>query len=403
MKLKDLINISYKNFSKDKKNIISIIVISIMFSLIMLCFSIRKSLDNYWSGSVKKLVDYRTYVVTFDNSKYNEKTAISKLKKYSHIVEAFDDSSYLISMKPSDKKQAKNSGIFLVGTISNPVKLYKGKDLGSASKNEKPVICSKQFYPYIENEQKKYLSNKSIDITDKVGKKINLSFITSKNKESFKIVGLYDAKENHTEGNVCYTRTDVVSDLNKKYQSELFNNSDENMNHAYLVIDDIKNEKEVTTKIRKDGFNIITPTLHINKDLGNKIVNLILLISTIIAILSICIIIFLFFKKMHKRRTGYAIMKTTGYSSNQIINVYILEFIFEFIFAFALSLALYEFIIVFIQKFYLCNKIVFYDLKIRLDYISLLINLLLSSLIIITMSYLMKKKMKKITIKSMVE
>lgn len=103
-----------KKFFRDKRNIILVILISLVFSLILFGFSYIKSINNYWDNSMKKLVDYRTYIVTFDKQKYNLNTAIEKLKSYEHVVEVFDEKSYLISMTVKDDKivKDKNNGQF---------------------------------------------------------------------------------------------------------------------------------------------------------------------------------------------------------------------------------------------------------------------------------------------------
>ena len=79
-----------------------------------------------------------------------------------------------------------------------------------------------------------------------------MSFITSNELEKVKIVGLYDAEENHTQGNVCYTTFDSVKKLNNKYQYDVFNN--EEVNYTYMIIDNVKNESIVTNTIINDGF-----------------------------------------------------------------------------------------------------------------------------------------------------
>ena len=69
MNIKNIINISFKNFIRDKKNIISVILIGLIFALNLFCFSFKKSLNDYWNDSVKKLIDYRTYIVSYDREK----------------------------------------------------------------------------------------------------------------------------------------------------------------------------------------------------------------------------------------------------------------------------------------------------------------------------------------------
>lgn len=399
MKLKNVLNISFNQFIRDKKNIISVVLISFMFALVLLCFSFKKSLNNYWNDSVGKLVDYRTYIVKFNKEKYDVNSAIEKLKTYNHVVETFDESSYLISMKLNDSNIVfENSSIFLIGTISNPIKLINGSNLDSVSPNENPIICAKQFYPFFEDAQEKYSVSKSIDITDKLGENINFSFITSEEVEKFKIVGLYDAKANHTEGNVCYTTLDVVRKLNKKYQFDVFPDTNEDINYVYMVIDNINNEELVINEIKKEKFDIVTQVLHINKTMGNNIISLLVIISRIFMFLTIGIILYISITKINKGKEDYFIMKTSGYSDSNITIIYILEFVFKLIFAFIVSIVLYKAMLIFFNKLYISDKIIFYDLKIGIDFMAIYINLLLSIIICIIISMYFKRKIKKISV-----
>lgn len=401
MKIKSYCNIGIKNLFRDKKNIIEILLIGLIFSLIIFCMSFRKSLNSYWSDSVKKLIDYRTYIIDFDISKYNIDEAKIKLKNYNHVIEVFEQSSYLISMNIKDNfilsnitdNKVKNSSIYLIGTIPNPIKLIYGSNLDSVDKGKRPIICANQIYPYSENTQNDYLVSKSIDITKKLGEDINLSFINSDEIESFQLVGLYDAKSNHADGTTCYTTLDVVYDLNKKYQNDVFFNENEIVDYLYIIIDDVDNQDIVLDEIRKDGFDIITPILHINKSMGNSVNNLILVISILIIFVSFLIIMYISTKKINKRKIDFSIMKSSGYSNNEIIFIYIFELILEFIFAILLSIIIYVVITFFFQNMYVSNKIMFYDLQIRPSIIAILIDILLSLLIIFILCLVLGKKM----------
>lgn len=394
---------SIRNLVRDKKNIISIVFISIIFALIILCFSFKESLNDYWNSSVEKLVDYRTYVVNFDKKKYNVKTAIEKVKSHSHVIEAFDESSYLISMRVNDKNivSTNDNGIFLVGTIANPIKLVAGKNLDSVSEKENPIVCAKQFYPFVEFEQSDYVTSKSVDISNLLNKNISLSFVSSKDKNNFKIVGLYDAKTNHTEGNICYANLNTIKKLNEKYQHDIYFGENSDRNYIFIVIDDIKNENVVLNELQKDGFTYATPILNINKDMGNNVINLMFLISGIIVILSVGIILFLSVKKIINRKKDYLIMKTTGYSNKQILSIYILELLFEFLIAFIISIGLYYLILFGFYNLYLSEKIAFYDLKINISIIGLLLNIIISIIMCSIIAVYFNYKLKKNQIKTL--
>ncbi len=389
-----------KNFFRDKRNIILIILISLIFSLILFCLSYAKSINNYWNESTTKLVDYRTYIVTFDNQKYNLSTAIKKLKSYKHVVEVFEEKSYLISMTVKDNEivKDKNNGIFLIGSIEKPINIIAGNDLSNYNGDEIPLICAKQFYPFIENTQEDYLKSKSIDLTNKLGKSINMSFISSNEVEKFKIVGLYDAEENHTQGNVCYTTLESVKRLNNKYQYDVFNN--EEVNYIYMVIDNVKNEDIVAENIFNEGFQISTPTLRINKDMGNTVTKIISSISFIIILISFVILMFIFIKKFLNRKNDYLIMKSSGYSDGRIIFISNIEILCCFIIGFMLSLALYNLYIYIFQNIYLYDKILFSTMTIKINYLSIIIVLIITFLNMILLSIYLKNKLKKNQIKS---
>lgn len=395
MKNNSIAFIGIKNFIRDKKNIISVILISLIFSLILFCFSYAKSIHNYWDDSVTKLVDYRTYIVSFDSQKYDVKSAIKKLKGYNHVVEVFDEESYLISMKVRDDEIVKNkeNGIFLIGSIKNPINIIYGKDLSDYDGEKMPLICAKQFYPFIENTQQEYVKSKSIDITDKIGYEMNMSFILSEEKEQFEIVGLYDAEANHTHGNVCYTTLESVKKLNNKYQSEVFNN--EEVNYVYMIIDNIENKDIVSKEIESDGFKINISTLHINKDMGNTIIKFVSIISLITICLSFVAFIFIIIKKIVNRKDDYLILKTSGYSDNKIILINNIELLCNFVFGLLFSLVFYTIYIYLFQKIYLYDKIIFSKLNIQINYIAVIVTIAIAILIILFSSVYLKLKLIK--------
>ena len=277
---KFIIKFALKNFFKAKKNIYNILIVGLLFSLIIFSFSFKESLQNYWNSSVEKLVDYRTYIIQYDTSKYNEEEAIKKLKNYKHIVASYNLSSYLISMSvKNDSEVPSDNHILLVGTIDNPVDIVSGSKLSNNYSKLYPIICAKQFYPFIEYKQGDYLKSKSVDFSNRIGTELELSFIMSDEIEKFEIVGLYDAKKSHIEGNVCCTNYQVVEILNNKYQSDVFSADNIEPGFLYIVIDELNNEEITKVEIENDGFSIINPILKINKSTGNNIISLLFTIS----------------------------------------------------------------------------------------------------------------------------
>ena len=121
MQYKSILNLSFKETFRNKQNYIYIMLISISFSLVILSVSFTKSLDKYWSESVKKIVDYRTYLVSYDQEKYDTKSAIEALKKYKYVEDSFKLSGHIISMRIKEHDMVKNKIIayYLLEQVMN--------------------------------------------------------------------------------------------------------------------------------------------------------------------------------------------------------------------------------------------------------------------------------------------
>ena len=400
IKIKNIYFIGFKNFIKDKLNIFSIVIMALTFALLILSFSFQKSLNNYWNESVKKLVDYRTYLVAYSN-KYSKEEAIEKLKNYDHVIDVFDMSSYLISMKVKDEDIVKNkdNGIFLIGTTSEPIKLSSGNNLNYIDENEYPIICSEDFYPFSEKSQKDYTISNSINIKNKLGSELNLSFIDSEEIEKFKIVGLYNAKENHTIGNVCYTSYNVVKKMNDKYQKEVFSSNNTKSNFIYMIIDNVENEDLVKKEINNEGFGMQFATMRLNKDFGNNIISILFVATIIFLVLNFSLLIFLSIKKFKKRKREYSVLKVSGYSNYQILSIYYYELFMIFISSYLFSFILYYIISFLFVKLYFSNKIILNNIDITIDILSIIVNALLCIIIYFILIVYLNHKSKKESIR----
>lgn len=400
MQYKSILNLSFKETFRNKQSYIYIMLISISFSLIILSVSFSKSLDKYWSESVKKIVDYRTYLVSYDQEKYDTKSAIEALKKYKYVEDSFELSGHIISMriKEHDMVKNKNNSVLFIGTSYNPLKIVEGKKI-SKNNADNAIICARQFYPYLENFQADYVASKSIDIKNYLGKNIKTSFLTSDEIEKFRIIGLYDAKDNHTHGNVCYAHHSLIEKLNNKYQSEVYSND---INYIYVIINNIENKEIVEKELMKNGFQFITPTIELNKSLGKSIIGIIMVITIIAVILNICVIGYLFSKMITKDEINNAILKVSGYKDDLIIRIYLIKLIMEICTSIGVSLLLFRLIFYTINKFYLSNKVVFYNFTVNLNIYSILLIALVSIIIITIEVIILSTRLKKISIKRMI-
>jgi hypothetical protein len=406
MKLKNLIKLAFKNFIRDKKNIINILLISITFVFVTVCFSFKESINSYWNESVKKLIDYRTYIVQFDTDRYTMNSAINKLKQQEHIVEAFSPESYLITMKLDDDEILDSNietNIYLVGAPSNPIKLDLGSPLDLKNNDEYQIICAKQFYPIIEEKADKYLKSRTIDLSNKLNSYLRLSPFDNPEQIKFKIVGLYDAQENHTDGNICYTTLDTVNKLNLKHRSFLFNDPEIINNTLYLITDNVENEELISSTLLPEGFLILKPVLSINKDVGNHIIKIFSVVSITAVILQIVILNFLSIREFLKNKKDYMIMKTCGYSNSDLVLINCLKLVFEFIVSIIISMFFYYIFINLFYNLYIADKTLFYNLKINISYYSMFINTMLIAINCLITSLIISVKMKQMSVIGMIK
>lgn len=160
MKIVDLLNIGFKEFISNNKKVINIILLTICFILVLISISYSQSIKDYWNNSAKKLVDFRTYYVYYDTSKYTEQDAIKFLKNQDHIVDVATSASNLISMTATDFiTNTTNGNIYLIGTTIDGIKSVVGENLKD---EENTIICAKQFYPQIENSLSDYNTKKIV-------------------------------------------------------------------------------------------------------------------------------------------------------------------------------------------------------------------------------------------------
>lgn len=377
MKLNDYIKLGKKNFETDKRKYISIILLTICSILIIISISFSSSIKKYWNNTAKNLVDFRTYFVEYDTSRYTEEQAIEKLKKYKHVSGVSKSSSYIITMIANEYVNSDMDGtIYLEGTSRDGINTVLGNNL-TKSNNINEIVCAKQFYPKIEENMSDYDLKNTVDLSDKVGKNISMSFLGQKQvNEQFKLIGLYDARENFTEGNICYATFETIDKLNQKYQKDVFD--DENSEYPLIMVIDSIDSKDVLLKeISKDGFYFDEAMMRINPNIGDQIINISSYGAFFIIILTIIISIIFIIKDFEDNKNYYSILKSFGY---QNINISIIKYISDVIIgiiSFVNSIFLSILVILFIKKVYFVNKLMYINIDFHISFISLIISLLI--------------------------
>ena len=162
-----------------------------------------------------------------------------------------------------------------------------------------------------------------------------------------------------------------------------------------MTIDNVKNEQNVIKTFENSGFSLISATLNLNKTLGNQVSCIILIICIVIMILSLSILIYIILKSIDRRNKNHMLLKSIGYSNNEVVNVFTIEIFFEFILSLFFSILLFSMFKNILQTFYISKKITFYDLKIKINYISLVINFTILIITIFVSRLILKYKLNK--------
>lgn len=395
MKIKDLFKNALSNFIKNKKNIIMLLLISLSCSTVLIAVTFNQSISNYWKSSVKKLVDYRTFFTYYDFDVYEENEAIQKLKLYDHIESVAPYSSYLITMIAQDYiEDGKNSAFFLEGTNSNPVNIAIGDNLNRYKPTDKVMICADKFYPYQGETVYDYSQKNFKDFSKRIGEDIPLSFIDSKETEYYKLIGVYNASLNQTDGNLCYTSFENLTSLNLKYQAELYEQKDAHF-PVLTVIDNVDNINQTLVEMQKDGFYTSGSVLSVNTKVGDKIINITLITAIIMSVLSLAISLLLSLKNQETKKREFGILKVLGYTNKDISKIQYGESIILFISSFILSIVISKVTIYLFKTYFIVNISIFNGIQFPISILSLLICFVYCLLMPLLLTYILNKKIKK--------
>lgn len=386
-----------KLIRNNKGKIISTLLTTVSVTLIILSISYHQAIHNYWNATVKSFVDFRTYFVTYNTDIYDQEQAVNKLKQYQHVSGAASSSSYLISMIANDYVSKNMSGtIYLEGNSDKGLQVVLGNHFSDYSENENMIVCAKQFYPEIEQKRNAYDVRKVVDLSDQVGKTISLSFLgESSISESFKVVGLYDARQNYTEGNICYASFATVDKLNRKYQEYVFAAK----NPIIMVIDNVEHSDEVLQEIKKDGFGFDSPVVRIDKKSENKTFNTLLIVGIIVIVLTLIINTIIILKNIKNKKNYYMRNYKDEDIEKRIIKKQLFDILITSSASFFLSIPSTIISMYFVQKIYFSSKMMYANVNLSITPLSLLVAfigcLLISFVLVSITSYKIKKMILK--------
>lgn len=394
MNMKDMTFIVKKRLF-NKKNLILIIALSIIFTAIFACITMMNFIINYRIDSLNN-ENSRMLIISLPSTDEE----YQKINSINHI-ELIENRKFLLGIERNVPEFDSNStnGILTIKALlkNEDVDINHGKNI----ENEGDVICPSKFYPHsiyigdsFQQEIIDSLFLKDQDIINKTFK------IESENEKylgkslTFNIVGTYLNKELE-ELNTCYVSKSDFDKLFSDYEyssgyiDENGNNIIENYEYNSLIVrvDNYKNIDEVINSLTKINFPPIS-FFTLDEQMLNYMTYIPLFICLIIAI--ICVnIIYSFFKKKNRYNSKYyGILKSQGYTNQNICQLEAMEGLSVYLISIIVSLIFYAIVFVVVQKTllveFLYNN---YYLSIPLLYLFLII-LMFAILIIFVVRHL---------------
>ncbi len=373
-----------KKSLKDKKNYISIVIITLSILLITVAFSFYKMCSNYYKETSKTL-QYRTlYIHGHENgwSVYNKKN--DRIKDINHIADYYYNNETREGFGLEKIGDSKYTGDILIRGIGDNVNINVVEGKRDISNDE--IICPTILSADIMENLAK---DKSLIIKYNVGDLVvghidqydtNLKKVNAQ-KINFKIVGKYLEHNTDAGFNVCYGTHNAVTNLYEiRTQYEKDFTSDNSA--ISVIVDSQKNIDSVINEITKLGYDVereIVFNMSVVTFLYMIVVIVVLVVSSATAIVVIAI-----YNKNKEYYISEGLMyKTFGYSTNEAVNIYTKQLLFI-----EMCGAIFSLLILIIVEFVLKsllngNPYVFYGMNVSVSFAGYLFALLVNVIIIL--------------------
>ena len=341
----DFIKLSFIKFIRNKKNIFYVLILSIFTVILLSLITFEKSLVNYIDNFIVKNIGFRTLSVSPKNS--SKDLGYSELVNIEHVVDVHSANYDTASVESSFKTEDLDGYVDFVyanqNTLPNVIigEKFNASDTGVA-------ICPIDFLP--SSEAYNLLVSESKILSGY--KLLNSSFeayyfsyifdgkrMVEKDKytKSFKIIGIYDAKKVINPSNTCY-----ISEKDMKEIKNITTIKTENTSYGFMVlVDDVKYVDNVLDNLHKIGFTRVNIRSQIDYDIINKIIFACNIVISVV-IFSIVVIIINYNKKKFINDTkSIGLLKTMGYSNNNIVFLYLLDTVNTSIFSYLVGLLVF--------------------------------------------------------------
>ena len=370
----------------EKKNIILLIVLTIIFLILITCLTIIQfSINN--KNEISNLADGRTYKIVHevvDDDVNNtlrdvdfDDEQIEKIKNLEHVDLVVNEKYYLesrIEVSAFDKGSEK--GVLTLKALLNKddIKIKTGTNL----ENKYELVCSDIFYPH-EFEDRIYsdLFIPSNEFLDKEIKVISSNEDLDEKEITLKIVGSYENKYMGWIGSY-----DEYGNLIEKEYNEYTD--------YFVVIDSKENIPFVLEKLREMNMEYY-PYFYTDYSFLYSLFLVPLFIGFVVIILTFSILYSFISKKNTSRLNNIGILKAIGYDEKDIIGLNFKENVILIIASYIISLLIYFIVLNYLTYTFLA-EITYNNFILNVPYLLIIILLILFIFIIYLITKLSFKK-----------
>ncbi len=378
--INDYIVRTLKNIIRNKKNILLILIFSLLLILLFLDLTFIKNAYSYIDYSTNTNIAFRTFTASKDNTTIAEVT--KKIKELDNVAEVYD-SFYRTSIQvESDLKfNELNGNLQLIyGTENITPPSIKGKSIKDLKSGE--MICPIDFYPNSLSDGFNIDDSKIVAPEESLNNEFNVYYSIFKYEEGsldiieesatkrFKIVGLYDSKLVMNENNTCYITAQDIKEMGVNQSLNNSDTDDSNYVSIDIVVDKVKNLNKVRNKVASLGYYV---SKEANAYFDTKEINSIFLLAYSFFLIIIGVIFFMYVSYLHKKAKSesnlWGILRACGYTMNDILKKEIVEIVIILFVSFIISSIIFSTIFSLVIKdyfkyttysgFYVKNSILF--------------------------------------------
>lgn len=399
MKIKDVFKVSFRNAYRNKVSYLIMILISISCLTCLFSLSYKHSFQEYWKTYVQKNPEFRImnvyYGTWIDKKVKNSKNidgktiqlikdiqqeVIEKLNENVHILGASTQTMQLIQIVDF------NNNFYLQPIpLKNNINIVSGYNLDQYTEDEKVMICPNIMR--LSNENGEFNIKNTIDMEKYLNQNININYAGNLPYE-FKVVGLYDTHSTYSYGGICYTSYKNLEDAQNAYYEKnpnIYQNIMESktqiydyIDNIYIMIDDIKNLKEVDKFLEKNELFQDGAIVGINTDTVEEISSICNKITIVFYILAGLIIGITLIQNIIKKNRENFIYYAVGYTDKDMLKMFLIENSILVMIGFILSTVIVRIGLMIYKNQVLVTKSRLYLMNPRVDIISFLMTLLLA-------------------------